>query len=218
MKKSMLILIVFCLILITQNANANTSFVLLSDDFDLENGGLDLGNYNNFLNWDVVEGGVDLCAPYTQWYHDMPSWVGSYIDLDGTGQGGGKMVSKEEFKLLPGLYELQFDIKGSICPYSDRTDELNDILMVSLGGLFSETFTIPQEYSFTTVTRYIDIQSRTDGQLIFDQTTGHDDMGPLLDNVKLTRNVGHSPVPEPATMLLFGPAFLGLIGYKRRRG
>jgi len=221
MKKFLTVLFLCGLILITQNAIAATSFVLFSDDFNSENGGMTYGNYKDFQNWDVVSGAVDLLGPEWQGYYNnpMPAWVGSFVDLDGTtGAGAGKLVSKEEFRLLPGTIELQFDIHGSLCPYSDRTDELNELLIVSLGDIFTETFTIPQDYSFTTITRYIDLQRRTDGRLIFDQTSGNDNMGPLLDNIKLTRNVGNNPVPEPMTMLLFGPALLGLFGLKRRRG
>lgn len=51
----------------------------------------------------------------------------------------------------------------------------------------------------------------------FENTGGG--IGPMwaLDDIVLTENVGTNPVPEPATMLLFGVGLLGLTGIYRRK-
>ncbi|MCP4649640.1 MAG: PEP-CTERM sorting domain-containing protein [PVC group bacterium] len=49
------------------------------------------------------------------------------------------------------------------------------------------------------------------------QTTGTWGMGSEYAIVEGVLSKDCSPVPEPATMLLLGPALLGLIGFKRKR-
>ena len=197
------------LILISQNANADADIVLLDDNFNSENGGNPYQpNYPNFQNWDVVSGGVDLCGPEYYSYHGMPSWVGLYVDLDGGTTEGGILKSKTNFALLHGKYELKFGIKGS--NNLDPSD--TDIVVVSLGSVYNETFTLPYNYPFTTITRNINIPSSTTGYLIFDHSSGNDWMGPLLDNIKLTQTTA---VPEPSLMVLLGISMMSIVGLRR---
>jgi hypothetical protein len=82
MRKLVMAIIGSGLILISQNANADS--VLLDDNFNSENGGDPFyPNYANFQNWDVVSSGVDLCGPEYYSYHGMPSWVGLYVETLG---------------------------------------------------------------------------------------------------------------------------------------
>ena len=157
---------------------------------------------------DVASGGVDLCGPEYYSYHGMPSSSGLYVDLDGTTSGGGKFISKTNFVLSHGKYELVFDIKGNNLGGKD------DIVVVSLGDVYNETFLFPYNYPFTTITRDFKIKSSTTGYLIFDHSSGDDWRGPLLDNVKLIKT---NPVPEPTTMLLLGSGLIGLAGYGRKK-
>jgi hypothetical protein len=149
---------------------------LLADNFDTENGGVEVLSYTGFRHWNVVRGSVDLIGNGSK--HDFLPGNGLYVDLDGH-FAGGRLESKSAFILNPGTYTLQFKLAGS------QRDDIN-VVTVRLGELFAEQFTLASATPFTTYTRTIQVNQQTTARLSFDQA-GSDGLGALLDAVKLER-------------------------------
>ena len=209
--KILLLVIGICSILFIHNAFAIT--ILLEDTFDTENNGNPIWNYNNFSNWNVTRGAVDLIGPG---YFDLLPGNGLYIDLDGSyglvnqnNAIAGTMESKVAFSLSADTYELNFDLAGSqrIYPGINTVD-------VSLGSVYSEQFTLDWNVPFTTITRNITVSAPTVGNLTFAHSDG-DWIGLLLDDVKLTK-LDAAPIPEPSTMLLLGSGLAGFLGFRKK--
>ena len=141
---SSLIIVLVIIFGLTVTSYVTASTILLNDNFNSENGGVAPDTmYYNFQNWIVTSGSVDLCGPAFYSYHHMPSSVGLYVDLDGSSSAGGILVSKTDFVLTPGLYELKFDLSGS----RDLGQNPN-LVNVSLGSVYSEGFTIGNTDAF----------------------------------------------------------------------
>lgn len=176
--------------------------VLLSDNFDTENGGVTTINHDSFANWVVSDGSVDLIGPGLA---DVYPGNGLYLDLDGTTNDAGVLTSAETFSLLPGEYELRFDL-GDVSFSLGQGGPNN--MTVSLGNLYTETFETSDAMidSLVPIVRTIDVTDPADAQLAFDHSGG-DNFGIVIDNVSLTL------IPEPATglmaMLLFAACPLG---------
>lgn len=155
------------------------NLILLEDHFDSENNGTWRENYSDFVNWDVTDGSVDLIG---NGFADYFPSNGLYIDLDGGTYHAGTLASKATFILNPSNYKLQFDLAGS-----QRGD--TNTVTVRLGSVYSESFTLDSDVPFTTITRNIPVSTASNGKLIF-QHAGGDNIGLLLDNVKVERLVG----------------------------
>ncbi len=199
---------------ITTTAYADT--ILLNDDFNSENLGTGwAGNYTSFSNWIVTDGYVDL-AGYGSWdFLGTGSPYGVYVDLDGSNNKAGTLRSRTDFILAPGTLLLQFDLAGS--QRGEYENYRDNKVNVKLGTLYDETFTPNANDLFTTYSRYINIVTATNAYLIFqnmpDGTYDGDNIGALLDNVKLTVTT----IPEPATLMMFGLGLLGVAGVSRRK-
>ncbi len=152
---------------------------IFQDNFDTENNGEWMYNYENLANWNILRGSIDLIGNGGD---DFLPGNGMYLDLDGTTGKAGKLESKTVFNLDAGEYVLQFNLAGS-----QRGD--TNTVKVSLGGVFSEKFTLTSDEPFTTITRTISVSETTPGTLIFDHTGGGDQTGLLLDNVELKKVV-----------------------------
>ena len=192
--------LIFVFILCISHINVMAETILLDDNFDSENGGQGVFNYDNFANWDVMDGSVDLLG---NGYYDFLPGNGLYVDLDGTTSDAGNLVSKTAFILEPGDYVLEFRLAGS------QRGEVNTVT-VTLGSVFSEEFTLESDEPFTTITRNISVLEPTIGKLSFDHSGG-DDFGLLLDNVKLTKIVGLTIFPESGNMATTFRFDIGLI-------
>lgn len=147
--------------------------VLLQDTFDTENNGS--GQLNaNFTNWDVTDGTVDLIGNN---FFDLYPGNGLYVDLDGSTGNAGRMESKTTFLLSPGTCDLSFELGGSQRGDTNTVD-------VSLGILYSESFTLDSIDPLTLFTRTIAVSSAASAELVFDHAGG-DNFGLILDDVTL---------------------------------
>jgi hypothetical protein len=152
--------------------------ILLSEDFNSENGGNRQDIYFGFTNWDVTDGSVDL-RHRTDFGLTPPT--DQVVDLDGGTLDAGRLESKATFTLDPGIaYELRFDLAGN------QRIPGTDTVTVSLANVFSEDFTLSQFDPFTTIVREIVVATPASGTLVFDHAGG-DNIGLLLDNVHLIR-------------------------------
>ena len=175
--------------------------VILEDNFNTENGGVGVLNYNSFDHWAVSGGTVDLIG---NGFFDFLPGNGLYVDMDGSTGNAGIMTST--FNLAPGEYTLQFDLAGN-----HRTDSREFVVVqVELGPLFNQTYSLSQNSPFTTFTGSFIVPVNTTVSLSF-EGLGGDNIGMLLDNVKLLS------VPEPASSLLLLGLCVPALGWMRRR-
>src|SRR3990172_2939101 len=201
--KFMILIVSFFFWAAHTNVMAVTTF--LYDNFDSENGGAGTANYTGFANWNVTIGGVDLSG------NGVWDWLpgnGLYIDLDGSTDDAGKLESKTNFNLYPGSYELSFDLAGS------QRGETNSV-MISLGSVYNETFTLVSDIPFTTITRDFSVATLTNGTLNFEHIGIVDWSGLLIDNVRFSM-MDSSPIPEPSSILLLGFGVAGLAVWRKR--
>ncbi|MBD2242745.1 PEP-CTERM sorting domain-containing protein [Nostoc sp. FACHB-888] len=190
LSKISIAIIAFTAIGIATSASAKAAtVVLVEDNFNTENSGNRALNYNNFANWNVTNGTVDLIG--NGFFNFFPS-NGLYVDTDGSSSLAGKLESKETFAFNVGdILNLTFKLAGD-----QRNNGFNSVA-VSLGSLFNETITLPSTDNFTTFTRNITVTSATTGKLAFDGVGG-DNVGLLLDDVKFTKTTS---VPEPTSII-----------------
>ena len=172
------------------------------DDFDSENSGLYQLNYNNFANWEVTDGTVDLIGVGSPW--DWFPEHGLYVDMDGSTGDAGIMTSN--ILLEAGQYSLRFDLAGN-----QRASTPEEVFVrVAMGSLLDETYSLGRTDPFQTFVETIIVPTATTVALSF-EGSGGDNIGMLLDNVEI------SPVPEPATMLLLGSGLIGLAAVGRKK-
>ena len=161
----------FCLALASHfDLQAATS--ILSDSFDSEKPAL---NYNEFTDWKVQFGSVDTIKSGT---YDIVCHgnKGICIDLDGTTNNAGQLVSK--LKFLPGVYRLTYWLSGNQQPSGYGPDKVTVTF-----GTFSHSVTLPNEAPFKQYTHEIRLFTRSD--LVF-HNDGGDTGGAILDDVEVT--------------------------------
>jgi len=156
--------------------------MVLTDTFNVENGGIGRTNYAAFTNWLVSDGTVDLIGNGT---YDVHPGNGLYVDLDGSTRNAGKLTSRATLSLPPGVYRLQFDLSGYFG--SNR-------MTVSLGDRYSETFWRADGPGLQPVVRTIVVPSSASGVLTFDHLGG-DNAGFIIDDVQLTYRSQSSDLP-----------------------
>jgi hypothetical protein len=204
----------FAVTLAAMPAQAATIFF---DDFNAENGGVELFNYSTFANFTVSNGTVDLLGgggPF-----DLLPGNGMYVDLDGTTQDAGVMTSGV-FNLAAGDYQLIFDMAGS-----QRGS--NDTALITAFGALSTNYvtlalTLGTGFPFTTFTLDFTLAAADAVQFSFAGNAGNpggDNIGLLLDDVRLDNVsvVDPTPVPEPGTLALMGAGLLFAAREVRRR-
>jgi len=190
---------------------ASAQTILLEDNFDTENGGVGQINYFGLANWDLVDGSVDLIG---NGFHDFFPGQGLFLDLDGGTYNAATLVSKTAFTFNPGqVLELSFDLLGENNYYPSFLP--NNNVTVSLGGLFTETFSVADA---GLITRQFTVEELTTTNLVFDHAGG--DLGGLiLDDVTLVVREPSQSVPEPSSVLgvlAFGALGVGSLGQRKQ--
>ena len=199
---SLIATLLLATVCLSQTASAG---VVFEDNFDNENGGLAGLNYTTFDNWTVGSGTVDVIGNNM---FDPIGLTGLYVDLDGSTQAGGTLVSRP-LNLAAGTYQLEFDLAGN------NRNPNADTINVTFAN-YSETFVLDSSDPFRTFTRIVELTADEVTALSFEDIGG-DDNGALLDNVRIM-GLSPNPVPEPASVALFGLGALGVgLALHRRR-
>ena len=152
--------------------------VVFRDDFNAENGMVSRANYDHFAQWEVVSGSVDLTGTYP--FEMLGPGHGMYVDLDGATEHGGTLRTRRELALTPGDYLLSFSLAGC-----QRVSVPNTV-HVSLGTVYSESFTLPTYTPLRRYVRRIHVSRPVAAHIQFVQDGG-DNFGALLDDVELLR-------------------------------
>jgi hypothetical protein len=193
--KKLLCAIALALLLVGQ-ANAS---IVFSDNFNGYHGGVGVTNYTDFGGtWSVSVGSVDLIG---NGYFDFLPGNGLYIDMDGSTNKPGTMVSRT-ISLNPGDYVLSYQLAGS----HRRPDSVNLVTAVVNTSYTSRTESLASNSPFTTFSDRFTVTGSDAVNVTISFAAGGvgDNMGMLLDNVKL------EAVPEPATIAIW--SILGVVG------
>jgi PEP-CTERM motif len=192
--------ILFAILLLMMGTQMAFAAPILQDDFNSENGGVGVLNYNNFANWTVSNGTVDLIG---NGFFDFYPGDGLYVDLDGSTNQAGLLSSKIIF--APGSYVVSFDLGGSQREGYDNGNVV-DITM----GISDFSTSITRNTSDPLQLFTYNVTITTAGSLTF-HNLGGDNVGAILDNVTVS-----AAVPEPISLLLFGLGLVGLAGIRRK--
>lgn len=174
--------------------------VVFSDNFNTDVLAI---NQTTFVGgWSVTgTGTVDLIGNPN--FFDLLPGNGRYVDLDGsTGDAGG--FDKQLGLAAATNYTLSFDLAGS---QRGGSETVNVIF-----GTASQTFTLNSTDPFATHTLSFTTNGNANYQIFF-KNAGGDNVGALLDNVKVTSAV---PEPESYAMMLAGLGLMGLMSRRRR--
>ncbi len=136
--------------------------VLLYDSFDQENKGKGNLHFRGFQNWYIPQGEMDLVG--NGFRHSIPQ-RGLFINLHGTpfgneGRKAGSILSKKNFLLQPGRYQVTFLAAGLRCGKAAS-------LSVDLAGQ-EKTITIPlsgREIEFIPATLMFEFEQPATGPL-----------------------------------------------------
>lgn len=208
--------------------------VLLTENFNSENGGAGQLNYNAFTNW-TVGGQVDLVNNGSFGVSCVGA-TGLCVDLDGS-SGPGKILSKQAFAFSSGdVMKISFGISGN-----QRGAGLDEFFLglvfgattttgaySGTGGLAGYTgagFTaqiqnfeafISDNTPFSTWS--FQFQAISSGTVAYQLgTTSADNAGPIADNIVVEKVVTNTVAPEPSSWAMLAFGLGGLTVAARRR-
>ena len=203
--------------------------VVFSDNFDGEAGGNSALNYSGFANF-AVTGNVDVVKSGDYGI----TCSGSCVDLDGS-TGPGSITSLSSFSFnagdiirLTGVlggsqrsgamdpFGLAFEFAGNttVIDYGFNWGGSDIIVVPSTTGLGIGSYSgIAGTAGFAPHSIFFTAGSAGSLKFVF-STTSADNIGPLLDSVKLT--IDSTAVPEPAAWAMMLAGF-GLVGAAMRR-
>ena len=164
----------------------------LIDNFDENPAQL---NYYGFSNWDVLNGSVDTIASgQGGFFIDCPGGTGICLDMDGTTNNAGDLVSKQTFS--QGTYQLSFEVSGNQQPSGFGPDAMT----VEFGDFFADIILNNQD-PFKTYEYSVNVPKQG-SKLIFSHKGG-DTGGMILDNVSvIQKSAPPSETPPPVTTTL----------------
>jgi hypothetical protein len=183
--------VLFCLALgavlgMARAAVADT--IIFADNFNEYNGGVGQTNFYDFgTNWTVTNGSVDLIG---NGYFDFLPGNGLYLDMDGSTNQAGTIVSKS-LSLNAGSYVFSFDLAGN-----QRGYVVEPVTAQVQVGVVSQTYSLPSPAPFQLFTLPFTLAAPQTVDLSFSEV-GTSDVGMLLDNVVLT-SVSSVPLPPAA--------------------
>lgn len=188
---------------------AQGAVVLLQDNFDSD-GAASVLNFNGFANWNVDNGTVDYIRS-GGFGIGCAGGAGGCVDLDGSSNNGGRMLSKLTFNLVASeTYRFTLDVSGN-----QRGGAADTLTFGFLGQASLTPAAIPPGAPFTV--QSFEISGFSGPTQFFIETASNDNIGPIIDNV-LVQCVSCQPnnVAEPGMLALFSLGLMGL-GLRRRR-
>lgn len=180
---------------------------LFFDNFEGVTSGPTILNWDGGTNWDVYSGSVDLVKS-GDYGIACAGGTGYCVDMDGSTNDGGDIVSLNVGPLAPGTYEFSYSLSGN----QRQLGWADSVVAYIEFGVMSWSHTLSYNAGWQTFTQEFTLASVTDPVHIRFGATGGDNIGMLLDNVQLTSVA----VPEPASLSLMLLGFAGTFGLRRR--
>ena len=182
-------------LLLWSPGSASAQTVVFQDDFNAElilrivpPLGTSLRSGTDLANWTITAGNVDVVGLDTNSvsFADNFPGNGTYLDMGGTVNG---TIDSGPISLSAGTYQLSFKIGNMGGP--------GNTLNVSLGGLYSESFSPTATSVLTQINRIIVVSTGTTASLVFAEIGQFNDpSGSALDDVLLTLQDPPAPADD----------------------